>query len=187
MRSNIELSTQVRSLRKTLHTEKSREASQSPEQRPSRESFDDETVTVSLREKERQIESLKLELADMEVRLGEQGSAAASKAMDIEDAFLQVKLENIRLLENIESYQMLLQDKTLRGEYSITSLEGVPEKDEASSSRSASPYFDDATPKITSLAAEIQAAEAPTESVNTKGCPSYRYTGLLTRAYSSSI
>jgi len=173
MRSNIELSTQVRSLRKTLHTEKSREASQSPEQRPSRESFDDETVTVSLREKERQIESLKLELADMEIRLAEQGSAAASKARDIEDAFLQVKLDNIRLLENIESYQMLLQDKTLRGEYSITNLEGVPEKDETRSNRSASPYFDDARPKIISLAAEIQAAEAPTESVNMKGCPSY--------------
>jgi len=177
MGSNIELSAQVRSLRKSLQSEKSREASQSPQKRPSRESFDNETLTVSFREKERQIESLKLELADMEVRFAEQGSAAASKARDIEDAFLQVKLENIRLLENIESYQMLLQDKTLRGEYSITNLEGLPEKEEISSNRSASPIFDDGRPKITSLAAEIQAAEAPTEGINMKGCPSYSYTG----------
>ena len=166
-RSNNELSAQIRSLRRSLQSERSREASHSSEEHVLSDAVDDKTATVSLRERERQVESLKLELADMEVRLAEQASSAASRAREIEDAFLQVKMENIRLTENIESYQMLLQDKTLKGEYFIANLEGVPEKDETSSSRSASPYSD--TTKATSLAAELQAAESPSENTNVKG------------------
>jgi hypothetical protein len=132
---------------------------------------DDKPAGISLRETERQVESLKLELADMEVRLAEQASSAVSRSREIEDAFLQVKMENIRLSENIESYQMLLQDKTMKGEYFIANLEGVPEKDEANSSRSASPFSDN--PKATSLAAELQAAESPSDNVNVKGIYSW--------------
>jgi hypothetical protein len=173
-RSNSELSAQIRSLRKSLQSERSREASQSSEERITSESGDDKP-TGSSRETERRVESLKLELADMEVRLAEQASSSASRSREIEDAFLQVKMENIRLTENIESYQMLLQDKTLRGEYFLANLEGAPEKDETNSSRSASPCSDNT--KATSLAAELQAAESPSENV--KGIYSWAL-GLLT-------
>jgi hypothetical protein len=166
-KSNSELSAQIRSLRKSLQSERSREASQSSEEHVASEAGDDKPAGISLRETERQVESLKLELADMEVRLAEQATSAASRSREIEDAFLQVKMENIRLTENIESYQMLLQDKTLKGEYFIANLEGVPEKDETNSTRSDSPFSD--TTKATSLAAELQAAESPGENVNVKG------------------
>lgn len=128
-----------------------------------------------MREKDRQIDSLRLELADLEVRLAEGANAALSRTRQIEDALLQAKLENIRLAENVESYQILLQDRTLKGEYSIMSMEGVPDRDETGSSRSTSPFYDDHKMKGTSLATELEEAEPSSDASKIKGISTTLY------------
>jgi hypothetical protein len=126
-----------------------------------------------IKEKEQQIDALRLELADMEVRLAEQANSAVSRSRQVEDTLLQVKLENIRLAENVESYQMLLQDRTLKGEYPIMSLEGVREDDETEISRENSPSDATGIPELASLAMELEEAEEP-------AAPKIKRTSFLT-------
>jgi hypothetical protein len=169
VKSNSELSAQLRALRNSMQSERSRDASPSPKPKGTAEADEPSSFAATMREKDRQIDSLRLELADLEVRLAEQANSALSQNRQIEDALLRAKLENIRLAENVESYQILLQDRTLRGEYSIMSVEGVPEKEEADSSRSTSPLFDDHKLKTASLAAELEEAEPSAEASKIKG------------------
>jgi hypothetical protein len=149
-------------LRSSSQSERSRDTSPSPEGRRTDEELDSglkSSYTATIKENERQIDALRLELADMEVRLAEQANSANSRSRQVEEALLQAKLENIRLAENVESYQMLLQDRTLKGEYSIMGLEGVHEDEETYPSREHSPIDGDDMPKSTSLAAELEEAE----------------------------
>ena len=126
-------------------------------------------LTATVREKDRQIDSLRLELADMEVRLAEESNSALARARQVEEALIQVKLENIRLAEDVESYQILLQDRTLKGEYSIAALESAPDADERLSSRSTSPMQDDNRSAGASLALELEQAESGIENSKIKG------------------
>jgi hypothetical protein len=160
VRSNGELSAQMKILRS--QSEKPRETSLFPEDMHTVEPhrYLASPSAAIIKDKERQIDALQLELADLEVRLAEQANSAVSRNRQIEEALLQAKLENIRLAENVESYQMLLQDRTLKGEYPIMSLEGVREDDETEISRENSPTISDDTSKVTSLAAELEEAEA---------------------------
>ena len=131
VRSNSELSAQLKNTPKYLavRTVDGIRLRQ-PETRIPPTLSESSSYATTIREKDRQIDSLQLELADLEVRLAEQANAALSRSRQIEDDLIQVKLENIRLAENVESYQILLQDRTLKGEYSIMSVEGLPERDE---------------------------------------------------------
>jgi hypothetical protein len=122
-----------------------------------------QTVLTSsvIKEKDREIDGLKLELADMEVRLAEQTNSAVSRSRQVEEALLQARLENIRLAENVESYQMLLQDRTLKGEYPSMTLEGVREDHEMEMSAENSPKDHDNLSNLASLATELEEAEEP--------------------------
>jgi hypothetical protein len=184
LRSNNELSAQLKALRSSIQSERSRDASPSPKPEEIIELDESSSFVATIREKDLQLDSLRLELADLEVRLAEQASSAVSRTKQIEDALLQAKLDNIRLAENVESYQILLQDRTLKGEYSITSLEGVPERDEATSSRSVSPFYDEHRAKGTSLATELEEAEPSPDASKVKGNLAFQY--VLTYACSSS-
>lgn len=168
-RSNSELSAQLKALRNNLQSERSRDTSPSPRERDPSDVSESYSYAAAIRDKDRQIHSLQLELADLEVRLAEQANSALSRSRQIEDDLLQVKLENIRLAENVESYQILLQDRTLKGEYSIMSVEGMPEKDETNSSRSTSPFYDEHKSKGTTLATELEEAEISGQSIKIKG------------------
>jgi chromosome segregation ATPase len=169
VRSNSELSAQLKTLRNTLQSERSRDTSPSTRDKDSADVSELSSYATTIREKDRQIDSLQLELADLEVRLAEQANAALSRSRQIEEDLIQVKLENIRLAENVESYQILLQDRTLKGEYSIMSVEGLPERDETSSSRSTSPFYDEHKSKGTILATELEEAETSAYSTKIKG------------------
>lgn len=170
MRSNSELSAQLKTLRTSLQIERSRDPSPSPNPKDERENDpESDSLASALRQKDRQIDSLRLELAELEIRLAEESNSALSRSRQIEEALIQAKLENIRLAEDVDSYQILLQDRTLKGEYSIMNLEGVPETDEALSSRSASPLHDDHKPGGASLAKELAEAEAGTEASRNRG------------------
>jgi len=170
-RSNSELSAQLKTLRTSLQIERSRETS--PSTNPMPDDGDDsptsESLVIALRERDRQIECLRLELAEIEIRLAEETNASLSRARHIEEALIQAKLENIRLAEDVESYQILLQDRTLKGEYSIMNVEGGPETDEALSSRSTSPLHDDHRPSGASLAKELEEAEAGADASKVRG------------------
>ena len=185
MRSNSELSAQLKALRNSLQSERARDTCPSPRENDNAEIDESSSYAAVIREKDRQIDSLRLELADLEVRLAEQANSALSRSRQIEDDLLQVKLENIRLAENVESYQILLQDRTLKGEYSIMSVGGMPERDEMSSSRSTSPFYDEYKSKGPTLATELEEAETNTHSTEIKGTSNI--STPLTCACSSSI
>lgn len=169
IRSNSELSAQIKALRNNLQSDRSRDASISSNDKERTDASECPSFAAAIREKDRLIDSLRLELADLEVRLAEQSSAALSRTRQVEDTLLQVKLENIRLAENVESYQMLLQDRVLKGECPIMTLEGPSERDDANSIRSNSPEHDDEKPKNASLATELEEAEASAATKKVKG------------------
>ena len=166
MRSNNDLVIQLTALRNSLQSEKSHDSCPIPIE--GNKAGESTSFAATIREKDRQIERLRLELADLEVRMAEQTNDALSQTRQVEDALIQAKLENIRLAEDVESYQMLLQDRTLRGEYSIMGLEGVTEKDERTSDRSNSPPLDEQS-KATSLATELEEAETTLDVDKVKG------------------
>ena len=185
MRSNSELSAQLKTLRTSLQIERSRDPSPSPNPKDERENDPEcDSLVAALRQKDKQIDSLRLELAELEIRLAEESNSALSRARQVEEALIQAKLENIRLAEDVDSYQILLQDRTLKGEYSIMNLEGVPETDEALSSRSASPLHDDHKSGGASLAKELEEAEAGTEAPRTRGI--WQLFVMLISPYSAS-
>ena len=168
MKSNRDLSTQLKTLRAEVQLKKSQNYLPSPV-------VDIETTELSvplpviIREKDREIDALKLELADIEVRLAEQASSALLRTRQVEDALLQSKLENIRLAEDVESYQMLLHDRTIKGEYSIPGLEEFPGSEDIMSTRSVSPPHSDQILKKTSLAAELEEADPDADSLRIRG------------------
>lgn len=168
-RSNSELSAQLKALRSSLQLERSRETSVTTEDKESPDVSRSTSLESISREKDRQIESLRLEMADLEFRLAEQVNVALEGRKKLEDALLRAKLENNRLAETVESYQILLQDRTLKGEYHLMSLGGVREGDESSSSRANSPYLGEQNQNMTSLASELEEAEETDHNSKIKG------------------
>jgi hypothetical protein len=171
VRSNSELSAQLKALRNSLNSELSPDPSPPPDEPAVAASH---SALSSVREKDLQIDSLRLELAELEVRLAEESNSAVIRARKAEEALLQVKLENIRLVENVESYQLLLQDRTLKGEYSILTLEDrIPDVgSESGSIRSTSPFHESLNSKPSSLATELAAVETIGDDSTIKGVSS---------------
>lgn len=174
IRSNSELSAQLGALRSSLQLEKCRETSVSPEGKQSEINLPSISQESLVRDKERQIETLRFELADLESRLAEHVNASQSGSKKLEDALLQAKSENRRLAETVESYQLLLQDRTLKGEYHLMSAESVREADDSSSSRATSPSFGDQDPNVASLASELEEAEESDKTSKIRGNPKTR-------------
>jgi chromosome segregation ATPase len=184
IRTNTELSAQVKALRNGQQIDKSRETVSLDWTEDGVQPKEHLSNTVTIRDKDRQIDLLRLELADLEVRLAEQENSALTRTRQIEDSLLQAKLENIRLADDVESYQILLQDRTLKGEYPILSLESVPERDGTISSRSNSPPYDeDINSRGASLATELQEAEVVSGARKVKGKQSVNYVDLYLQPY----
>ena len=73
-------------------------------------------------EKDRLIEALRLELADKQIRVAELENTAGGKLQDLEKTLLETRIANARLMEDNESFQLLLSEKTLNGDFSKTDL-----------------------------------------------------------------
>ena len=71
-------------------------------------------------QKERVIKSLRLELAEAQIKIMEIDSMGDGKVHELEKALLEVKVTNARLMEDNESFQLLLSEKTLNGDFSKT-------------------------------------------------------------------
>jgi hypothetical protein len=70
-----------------------------------------------LHHKDRMIESLRLELADAQIRLAEMEHMGDGRLQELEKQLLETRVTNARLLEDNESYQLLLSEKTLKGDF----------------------------------------------------------------------
>ncbi|KAL6249812.1 hypothetical protein RBB50_003668 [Rhinocladiella similis] len=74
-------------------------------------------VLQSLQEKDSTIEALKFDLAEAQLRLAEQEHMGDGRLQSLEKAVMEIKMQNARLVEENESFQMLLSEKTLKGDF----------------------------------------------------------------------
>ncbi|RDA85817.1 hypothetical protein CP532_5746 [Ophiocordyceps camponoti-leonardi (nom. inval.)] len=68
-------------------------------------------------QKDKLIESLRLELAEAQIKLVETDNQDGSRLQELERLLVEARMANARLLEDNESYQLLLQEKTLKGDF----------------------------------------------------------------------
>lgn len=70
-----------------------------------------------LLQKDKLIESLRLELAESQIKLVEMENQGGGRQQDLERELLEARMANARLMEDNESYQLLLSEKTLNGDF----------------------------------------------------------------------
>ena len=73
-------------------------------------------------QKDKEIEGLRLELADAQIKLIEVANMGGSRTQELERTMYDVKMQNARLIEENESFQLLLSEKTLNGELAQSEL-----------------------------------------------------------------
>ena len=68
-------------------------------------------------QKDKLIESLRLELAEAQIKLVESENQGGGRLNEVERLLMEARMSNARLMEDNESYQLLLQEKTLHGDF----------------------------------------------------------------------
>ncbi|KAF3760626.1 hypothetical protein M406DRAFT_217692, partial [Cryphonectria parasitica EP155] len=68
-------------------------------------------------QKDKLIESLRLELAEAQIKLVESENQGGGRLQEVERLLMETRMANARLMEDNESYQLLLQEKTLNGDF----------------------------------------------------------------------
>lgn len=68
-------------------------------------------------QKDKIIEGLRLELAEAQIKLVEADHLGGGRTQEIQSQLYEVKMQNARLMEENESFQLLLQEKTLSGDF----------------------------------------------------------------------
>ena len=71
-------------------------------------------------QKDRVIESLRLELAEAQIKLVETENMGGGRMQELEKILLETRVDNARLMEDNESFQLLLSEKTLNGDFTKT-------------------------------------------------------------------
>ncbi|KAE8444800.1 hypothetical protein EG329_014260 [Mollisiaceae sp. DMI_Dod_QoI] len=75
-------------------------------------------------QKDRLIESLRLELAEAQIKLVESENMGGGRMREVERLLLEARMTNARLMEDNESYQLLLSEKTLTGDFAKSDFMG---------------------------------------------------------------
>jgi hypothetical protein len=75
-----------------------------------------------LLQKDKLIESLRLELAEAQIKLVEAENQGGGRLQEVERQLMEARMANARLMEDNESYQLLLQERTLTGEFTKNDL-----------------------------------------------------------------
>lgn len=70
-----------------------------------------------LLQKDKLIESLRLELAESQIKQVEMENKGGGRQQELEKELLEARMANARLMEDNESYQLLLSEKTLNGDF----------------------------------------------------------------------
>ncbi|KAL8839926.1 MAG: hypothetical protein Q9176_004153 [Flavoplaca citrina] len=73
-------------------------------------------------QRERVIESLRLELAGAQIKAIELENAGGNRMQELEKAMMETRITNARLMEENESFQLLLGEKTLNGDFTKTEV-----------------------------------------------------------------
>lgn len=68
-------------------------------------------------QKDRIIESLRLELAEAQIKLVEMENMGGGHLQELEKTLMETRMANARLMEDNESFQLLLSEKTLNGDF----------------------------------------------------------------------
>lgn len=68
-------------------------------------------------QKDKIIEGLRLELAEAQIKLVEMENMGGGRLQELEKALLEARVSNARLMEDNESYQLMLSEKTLNGDF----------------------------------------------------------------------
>ncbi|KOS21441.1 hypothetical protein ESCO_005055 [Escovopsis weberi] len=68
-------------------------------------------------QKDKLIESLRLELAEAQIKLVESENQGGGRLHEVERQLMEARMSNARLMEDNESYQLLLQERTLKGDF----------------------------------------------------------------------
>ncbi|KAF2012354.1 hypothetical protein BU24DRAFT_275311 [Aaosphaeria arxii CBS 175.79] len=71
-----------------------------------------------IHQKDKIIEGLRLELAENQIKLVELENAGGGRLRELEKQLLETRMTNARLMEDNESFQLLLSEKTLNGDLS---------------------------------------------------------------------
>ena len=86
---------------------------------------DSQNSSKQLLHKDKLIETLRLELAEKQIRNIElENSKSGSEVQSLEKMLLEARMSNAKLVEDNESYQVLLSEKTLNGDFSRSNLMG---------------------------------------------------------------
>ncbi|KAL1311068.1 hypothetical protein AAFC00_001277 [Neodothiora populina] len=80
------------------------------------ERSDSRSSSRLLLQKDKIIESLRLELAEIQIKIAELENMGGGRVHELEKALLEAKVANGRLMEDNESFQLLLAEKTLHGD-----------------------------------------------------------------------
>lgn len=104
-------------------------------------------------QKDKIIESLRLELAELEMKVIEVEGMGGGRVQEIQKQLYDVKMHNARLMEENESFQLLLSEKTLNGDFLR-----APSHD-ASRPPSRDARSTDGRPRGTTLADELESHE----------------------------
>ncbi|TKX21699.1 hypothetical protein C1H76_6195 [Elsinoe australis] len=73
-------------------------------------------------QKDKIIESLRIELAEAQIKLVEMENMVGGQVQELERNLMDTRMTNARLMEENESFQLLLSEKTLNGDLSHSSL-----------------------------------------------------------------
>ena len=68
-------------------------------------------------QKDKLIESLRLELAEAQIKLVESENQGGGRLQEVERQLMEARMANARLMEDNESYQLLLHEKTIKGDF----------------------------------------------------------------------
>ncbi|KAI9761533.1 MAG: hypothetical protein M4579_000924 [Chaenotheca gracillima] len=71
-----------------------------------------------LLQKDKVIESLRLELAEAQIKVVDAENSGGGRVSELERHLLETRMTNARLMEDNESFQLLLSEKTLNGDFS---------------------------------------------------------------------
>ena len=84
-------------------------------------------------QKDKLIESLRLELAEAQIKLVESENQGGGRLQEVERLLMEARMANARLMEDNESYQLLLQERTLNGEFknSLAYMGGAASNEDA--------------------------------------------------------
>ncbi len=86
-------------------------------QTPTQSALNHEELLQALQEKDRTIDALQLEMADVHLRVAEQEHLGDGRLQALEKQISDIKMQNAKLVEENDSFQMLLGEKTLKGDF----------------------------------------------------------------------